>query len=158
VKTGLRQQLSLSFGGALAATFHTPDAVNACTVVSKRTELDCELVLRGSPYRLDLRISRYSGPGTFNASAGPGSPAAVTLLQFDQSRNLAAEFVASSGQIVIQRGKVDAGPVLARNAGAAGSIDATLDPTFHAQGTGTPVNGPIHVSGTFACPLSGGGS
>ncbi len=113
---------------------------------------------KGSPYRIDFSISPYAGPGTFDASHNAGAPATLTLEQFDETRNLAAQFEVTSGQVTIQRADVNAGPLVALNTGAVGSIDVMVSLTVHPDGSPVTADGPIHLSGTFACPLSGGGS
>jgi len=149
----IEQALDLSFDGAVTGTFTVPDTANQCTVTINKTQLVCNLSPRGSLYRLDMTVSPYTGPGTYSASATVGSGPSVQLHQFDEDRNLAAAYNAVSGQLVIQRGDPNAGVALKRNAGTTGAIDAVLA----AAGPGPGVTGTVHVSGTFACPISGGG-
>ena len=143
-----QQQLDLTVTGALNTSFTVPDIANQCTVSTSQNQLACDLAPRASPDRFAITISPYPGPGTFDAATPIAGATSLTLHVLDENGNLAATFTAVAGQIVVQRGDRNAGPVLRRNAGAAGTINAQLASAGGASGT-------LQVSGTFACPLSG---
>jgi hypothetical protein len=145
-----QQELNLAVTGALNTTFTVPDIANECTVSTSQNQLACELAPRASLDRFAVTISPYPGPGTFDATAPIAGATSLTLHVLDENGNLADTFTAVAGQIVIQRGDRNAGPVLRRNAGTAGTINAQLASTSSSE------PGTLQVSGTFACPLSGG--
>jgi hypothetical protein len=151
VRQATQQALDLTVTGALNTSFTVPDAANECTVSTSQNQLSCELAPRASLDRFAITVSPYPGPGTFDAAAPIAGATSLTLHVLDENGNLAATFTAVAGQIVIQRGDRSAGPVLRRNAGAAGTINAQLASTSADSGSGT-----MQLSGSFACPLSGG--
>jgi hypothetical protein len=144
-----QQELDLAVTGALDTTFTVPDIANECTVSMSQNQLACELAPRASTDRFAVTISPYAGPGTFDATTPVAGATSLTLHVLDENGNLAATFTAVAGQVVVQRGDGNAGPALRRNAGAAGTINAQLMSTDSGFGT-------LQVTGTFACPLSGG--
>jgi hypothetical protein len=146
-----QQALDLTVTGALNTSFTVPDIANECTASISQNQLSCELAPRASLDRFAVTISPYPGPGTFDATAPVAGATSLTLHVLDENGNLASTFTAVAGQIVVQRGDRNAGPVLRRNSGAAGTINAQLASTSAGSPTGT-----LQVSGTFACPLSGG--
>lgn len=151
VQQATQQALDLTVTGALNTSFTVPDIANECTVSTSQNQLSCELAPRASLDRFTVTIAPYPGPGTFDATAAVAGATSLTLHVLDENGNLAATFTAVAGQIVIQRGDRNAGPVPRRNAGAAGTLDAQLASTSAGSGSGT-----LGVSGTFVCPLSGG--
>ena len=147
-----QQAIDLTFAGAVRATFTVPDPANECTVASNKNQLACALAPRASPYRVAITISPYPGPGTFDAATPVDSATSLAVHVLDENGNLAETFVATGGQLVIERGDRNAGLALRDNGGAAGSINAQLASAGSSDGAAS-----VQISGTFACPLSGGG-